>query len=219
MLGSHWILGQFPSCFSQRRNKRIIHNNKSFGRKESLGSLNEYLPSLPLNSHFCCSSKEFPFFSLCLYSYWESLQFVLVLKSAEKKWALFATRKQLLVLGLWLPEWILDIKALQPLSLCCCTHSSAHPPPKPAHCFLDEKDPSNSWNKKYFVRSGCCQRQPEAFVGEMSCWSQGLYFKSMQIREQIWLTCWRTTWEYFLLSLRGQTRVCILIFLNLLFCW
>lgn len=39
VLGSPWVFGQFPSCFSRRRNKGIVHNNKSFGSKECLGSL------------------------------------------------------------------------------------------------------------------------------------------------------------------------------------
>lgn len=72
---------------------------------------------------------------------------------------------------------MLDIRALQLLSLCCCTcaHSSARPLPKPANSFVDEKDPSSSLNKSYFLRSRCCHRRPEAFVGEISCWPLGLW--------------------------------------------
>lgn len=89
-------------------------------------------------------------------------------RSEEKKWALFATRKQFL--RLWFPEWILDNRALH----CTCAHSSAHPPPKAAHSFVDKKDPSRSLNKMYFRRSRCCHRRAEAFVGAI-CWSQGLW--------------------------------------------
>lgn len=72
--------------------------------------------------------------------------------------------------------WISEFYSSSP-----CAHSSAHPPPNPAHSSVDEKDPSSSLNKRCFVKSRCCHRRPEAFVGGVSCWSQGfsnVFFKS-----------------------------------------
>lgn len=84
------------------------------------------------------------------------------LQSAEKKWALFATSKQFL--GLWLAEWMLDIRALQLLSLC----SFLSTPTSKSCSFLRGWEKSSiSLNQRYFVRSRCCHRD--------SCWSQGLW--------------------------------------------